>query len=126
MALSRAIAKASRQNRRRQTLAERRMDEQLLLEVARAQLTEEWSAADALGDERFMRFAREHYATLTTDEQRDSMTKVFAEWSRDEAMEERVLTNARTTNLRTIAVFRDNTPAFVDGAWVPDGSGGAA
>ena len=126
MALSREIAKASRLNRRRQTLAERRMDEQLLLEVARSQLTEEWSAIDALGDDRFQRLARKHYATLTTDEQRDSMTALFAEWSRDESQEERVLTNARSTNLRTIVTFKNNTPAFVDGAWVPDGADGVA
>lgn len=126
MALSRAIAAASRHNRRRQTLAEMRIDEQLLLEVARAQLTEEWSAIDALGDDRFQRLARSHYATLTTDEQRDTMTALFAEWSRDECLEERVLTSARTTNLQTIVTFKQNTPAFVDGAFVPGGSEGAA
>lgn len=126
MALTREIQRATRQNRRRQTLAEMRMDEQLLLEVARSQLTEEWSAIDALGDDRFVRLAREHYATLTTQEQKDSMAAVFAEWSRDESMEERVLTEARTTNLQTIVTFKNHTPAFVDGAWVPDGEGGAA
>ena len=126
MTISRAIAAASRQNRRRQTLAEKRMDEQLLLEVARAQLVDEWSAADAMGDERFMRLARAHYATLTTDEQRDGMAALFAEWSRDESCEERVIRNAQQTNLQTIVTFKQNTPAFVDGAFVPVGSEGAA
>ena len=101
------------------------MDEQLLLEVARAQLTEEWSAMDVLGDDRFQRYARSLYALLTTDEQRNALTKLFAEWSRDEDQEERILTNARSTNLRTIAVFRRNTPVFVDGALIADEDGRA-
>jgi hypothetical protein len=125
MALSRAIQRATRQNRRRQTIAERRMDEQLLLEVARAQLTEEWSAMDVLGDDRFQRVARDLYATLTTEQQRDALTKLYAEWSRDEAQEERILTNARATNLRTIVTFRRNTPVFVEGAVIADEDGRA-
>ena len=125
MALSRAIQRATRQNHRRQTIAERRMDEQLLLEVSRSQLTEEWSAMDVLGDDRFQRLARALYATLTTDEQRDALTKLYAEWSRDEEQEERILTNARSTNLRTIAVFRRNTPVFVEGAVIADEDGHA-
>jgi hypothetical protein len=126
MTITRQIHKAGRINRRRQTLSELRIDEQLLLEVARAQLNDEWTAADEMGDDRFVRFARAHYATLTTDEQRDSMAKVFAEWSRDEVIEDRLIANARQTNLQTIVTFKRNTPAFVDGAFVPGGSDGAA
>lgn len=126
MTLTQHIQRATRQNRRRQSRAEARMDEQLLLEVARTQLTEEWSAADATGDRRFTTLARQHYETLTSDEQRASMERLFAEWSRDEAMESRVTSDARATNLQTIVTFRRNTPLFVDGAFVPENDGGAA
>lgn len=119
MSLQTAIGRATRATRRHQRLAELRMDEQLLLEVARAQLVEEWSAADTLGDDRFVRLARAHYATLTTDEQRDTMAALFAEWSRDEAHEERILTNARDTNLQSLRTHHRNTPIFVDGAPAP-------
>ena len=137
MALTHAIQKAQQQrrtattaNRRRQSRAEARMDEQLLLEVARTQLTEEWAAADALGDERFVRLARKLYGQLTTDEQRGLMEELFAEWSRDEEQEEHLIGNARFTNAQTIDTFRRNTPLFVDdfenGAWVPGGAGSVA
>lgn len=126
MTLTRQIQNASRQNRRRQTVAEARMDEQLLLEVARTQLTAEWSQADVTGDDRFERLARAHYATLTTPEQRDSMERLFAEWSRDEAIEDRILTNARQTNLQSLVTHHRNTPLFTEGAYVPAGSDAVA
>lgn len=137
MALSKALAEARRQaaptiaNRRRQTRAEARMDEQLLLEVARAQLTDEWDSADALGDAEFVRLARRLNKVLSTEEQRDLLAKLFAEWTRDEAAEERLIENARHTNSHTIETFRRNTPLFVgdeyeNGAWVPGGAGSVA
>ena len=130
MTITRLIQRATRENRAKQHRAELRIDERLDLDVARGQLTAEWSDADRLGDERFNRLARAAYATLTTPEQRTAMERLYSEWTRDETIEARLIQNAQRHNLATILRHNANTPVFVEqfdeGAYVPSGSSAAA
>ena len=127
MALTQAIeqARASRPNRLRQVRAEVRLDEQIRIEQA-GDLIAGYIDADSVGDQRFVAIARELHETLTTQEQRDALYRLVAEWTRDEEHEERTLSRMGDHNQLMHAKHRQATPLFVDGSWIPGGSDGVA
>lgn len=119
MALTQAIEQAKR--RRRQLLAELRVDEQLDIEAARG-ILDGYRADDAAADSAFESLCKIHFSLLDSEEQRDSFARVFAEWQRDEAGESRYIEQALSHNVAQLSRFRSHTPAFVSGSYVPDGS----
>ena len=130
MALTQALQEARRQtatrdHRARQTRAELRLEEQIAVSTT-GDLIDGFRRVDSINDARFYRACRNHMATLTTDEQRDSFAKVYAAWMRDEVLEERSIDATDANNDEALLLLRQNTPTFVEGSYVPSGSGDVA
>lgn len=125
MALTQAIQRAHRDSRLRQIRAELRMDEQLRIEHA-GDLIAGYVDTDKKADERFIRAARHLHKLLDTDEQRNALYILIAEWERDERDEERIVGQQGEHNDTMLALHKKATPMFVDGAWTPGGEDGAA
>ena len=105
--------------------AEARIDEQIAIERA-GELIGDYGQIDRIGDLKFQRAAKALYALLTTAEQTMAMHRLVATWVDDEEQEERLVREQRCHNDAHLEMFRENTPLFVDGAWIPDGDGAAA
>ena len=122
MALAQTITirRATRANRLRQVRAETRVDEQLRIEHA-GDLIAGYTEADKVSDQRFIRAARALHSLLNSEEQRNALYILIAEWERDEATEERIVAEQGDHNHTMLALHRAATPMFVDGQFVYDG-----
>lgn len=125
MTLTTRLANGARFNRMRQTRAEARMDEQMLVAEARDQV-DGFIAHDAVSDTTFESAIRRLYAMLDTEEQRQQAAKVYAVWKQAEIQDDVILADHAQHIDRTRVVLFQNTPMFVDGAFTPAESDGAA
>ena len=116
---------SARANRRRQTLAELRVDEQLTITDYRP-LFRRWEQVDRDGDNRIETRFQQLYALLDSEAQKQMLGSIYAEWMADERNEEAGLEAIALHNSRQLFQHRRNTPTFVDGQWAPDGEDGAA
>ena len=124
MALSIAIDKARRQtatreNRERQNRAELRLEEI----VKTSGIADEYEAVDRRGDLDI----ETHFARLfqqAPDEKfRTLVTRAFMAWQADEKAEEEAVYGSVGA---TVQMLKNNNDVWINGARVPDGSGGAA
>ena len=112
-------------NRRRQKLAETRVDESVRW-MEQSDLIAGFRFSDAAADTRMYRVMKAHQDTLTDEQQRRTFTAVVREWLADERSEERSIAAQDDHATLSLAEHRANTPLFVNGAARPHGAGDAA
>lgn len=125
MALSKALANARHSNRVRQLAAELAADQKIRLDHA-GDLIAGYVESDKVTDEQFVTAARNLHRLLETEEQRTALYILVATWQKEEAQEERSVGAMSDHNIVMVAAHRRATPVWVDGSWVPGGSGDAA
>jgi hypothetical protein len=123
--LTARLNNSRRFTRLRQSRAEARMDEQLLVAEAREQV-DDFIAHDSVSDTTFEAAIRRLYATLDSEEQKQLAASVYAVWKAAEIQDDVILGDHAQHIDRTRVLMFQNTPMFVDGAYAPDGSDGAA
>ena len=123
-ALSIAIAeaqkqRASRDNRQRQLRAELRLEE--LIKVGG--IADHYEQVNRKGNlEVETAFARVMHLVDTEDEKR-AVVAAYMAWLKDEKLEQRTV---RDDTDDALLAMKGNNPTFIDGAYVPGGSKGAA
>ena len=120
MALAKAIQDARRQtatrsNRLRQHLAELRLEE--IVKVAG--IADDYEKADRAGDLRIETAFARIYQTVTDEKVRQLVVDAYVAWQADEREEERLVRGGVDTS---VAMLKRHNPAFIEGAFVPDGS----
>lgn len=119
-ALSIAIRQtATRLNRERQQRAELRLEELIKVDG----IADDYALSDRHGDLAMERRFATLYALVDTEAEKEAVAAAFATWMKTERDEEAsVVGSVKSTR----SFMADNNPAFIDGAFVPGGSDGAA
>lgn len=124
MALSQALHEARRktatiENRMRQHRAELRLTE--IIKVSG--IADAYERADRKGDLRIETAFAAIYQSATTETLRDLVTRAYLAWQDDERAEE---ASVRGGVDGAVLTMKSHNPAFIEGAFVPDGDGAAA
>lgn len=123
MALSQAIDRARNAptaiNRARQHRAELRLEE--IVKVAG--IEDSYLDIDRDGDLHIETAFGRLYQACETEQMRSLVARTFAIWQKDEAAEEAVVKGEVGS---AVSMMKRHNPAYIDGAFVPDGDGGAA
>jgi len=110
---------ATRANRARQLRAETRMDE--IVKVAG--IPDGYERADRSGNLAVESAFARVYQAVDTDEERSAVARVFVAWQSDERTERLIVQDLAADS---VEVLKAGNPLFIDGAFTPSGSDGAA
>jgi hypothetical protein len=124
LALSIAIDKA-----RRQTATRANRDRQLRAEMCLEQVVkvagipDEFSARGRASDLAVEKAFATAYQLMDSEEERAAVVQAFMVWQSDERHESRIV---RDLSDESVALLKSNHPLFIDGAFTPSDSDGAA
>lgn len=124
MALTAAIEQARQRGatadaRLKQTIAERRITEVIKV----SGIADEYDRADRKGDLRIeTAFARLYHAA-TTERMRELIVDAYVAWQADEKAESAAVHSGVES---AVVYMKNGNPLFIDGAFVPEDSAGAA
>lgn len=120
MVIQAAIAKGATQiNRRRQILAELRIEEQIKVQG----IADEYDRVDRVHDNEIKRAFSLAYHSVDSEPEKEAIAQAFATWIKQDARKDgRVHEDVDSA----VTLLKAQTPEFVNGAWVPTGSGDVA